>query len=258
MPSGATVTFVARSGVWPAIGSNHRSPSRKNDTVDPLGDTANSDRSPMLASSVLRAPVVSVMRQSESCCTNTIALPSGVHTNSPTRPVLVAGSRRRGAAPPRSTSHNERAGCAASLQRKATTFESGDQRGDAGAAPASGGPAVIRSMVSGVRAGVPCAASRLGATATRHATRRATRVRAKECMARTYRLHRKKRGAIRVDRPLPLPREDRQLPNLLPPFARPGLVHVAARRIDRHRDRHVLHLKLVDRFHAELLERHHP
>ena len=34
-------------------------------------------------------------------------------------------------------------------------------------------------------------------------------------------------------------------------------MHVAARRVDGHRDRHVLHFELVDRFHAEVFERHH-
>src|ERR687891_732408 len=39
------------------------------------------------------------------------------------------------------------------------------------------------------------------------------------------------------------------------PFRRPGLMHRLAARVDGHRDRHVLHLELVDRFHAEVAER---
>ena len=46
------------------------------------------------------------------------------------------------------------------------------------------------------------------------------------------------------------------LPDPLLPFARPGLVHRLAVRIDGDGDRHVDDVELVDRLHAEIGERH--
>src|SRR5918992_1406824 len=47
---------------------------------------------------------------------------------------------------------------------------------------------------------------------------------------------------------------DFELHDLLRPLGRAGVVHRGTVRVDRHRDRHVLDLELVDRLHAEVLE----